>query len=575
MPEFRLRAEHVVWLLVLAAIALLPGLGSSSRLTYHEAFVAQGAREILTSGDWAHPTIGSLPWLEKPPLPWWLVAVLGHCTGGVNETVARFPSALAAVFLSLGVAVVAGRHFGSRMGLLAGAIQITTVWTVMRGRLAEADIFLACLITWTTVAFDSMLTACVTGVNESVSVASRRDGARWAFFVLLGTTSLVKGIGFGAVLILPVVAGTLAWQRDSATARQLCFRPGWALATGIAAAWPLLIVAKYGSRALGLWATHITDRVARQTGPGPFAGESWWEYTWGLLGQALPWTPFALIGAWNSLSRAVRRQSHARDNRPHNRIPAVVVAGDRLLWTWAVIPLVLLTLATVKNAHYVISAQVPWSIWAALGLGRLGERLRLRGWNQRSLCLAPKVIFATLAILYGSGYRLLGPWLDRRGLEWAFYESVGRRLSADIPLTFLYDDWDRNPYESSFGPIPHDVAVRLFYLGRPACWHVRPESLFACDHHRGVALPRHSQIAAGQPSWRSSMSVFGVIGRDRDLPVLQQLGSVQVISRGPNVRFDRAYALFQITCARKGVALQGGLASSSSVPDGQANAGCE
>ena len=38
--------------------------------------------------------------------------------------------------------------------------------------------------------------------------------ARWTFFVLLGMTSLVKGIGFGAVLILTVVAGTLVWQRD-------------------------------------------------------------------------------------------------------------------------------------------------------------------------------------------------------------------------------------------------------------------------------------------------------------------------------------------------------------------------
>ena len=38
-------------------------------------------------------------------------------------------------------------------------------------------------------------------------------------------------------------------------------------------------------------------------------------------------------------------------------------------------------------------------------------------------------------------------------------------------LTLLYDDWDRNPYESPFGLIPHDLAVRLFYLGRSACWH--------------------------------------------------------------------------------------------------------
>ena len=139
---------------------------AQGRLTYHEAFVAQGSREILDSGEWAYPTIGGLPWLEKPPLPWWLVAALGYYAGGVNETVARLPSVLAAIALVLGVAVLATRHYGPTIGLLAGAIQATTGWTVIRGRLAEADMLLACLITWTIVAFDRLLTNPVTKSGE-------------------------------------------------------------------------------------------------------------------------------------------------------------------------------------------------------------------------------------------------------------------------------------------------------------------------------------------------------------------------------------------------------------------------
>ena len=109
---------------------LLPGLGGSGRLSYHEAFVAQGAREMLDSGSWAYPTIGGRPWLEKPPLPWWLVAAAGRIAGGVDEAVARFPSAIAAALLVLGVAVLAARHYGPGIGLLAGAVQATTAWTV-------------------------------------------------------------------------------------------------------------------------------------------------------------------------------------------------------------------------------------------------------------------------------------------------------------------------------------------------------------------------------------------------------------------------------------------------------------
>ena len=48
---FQQSVARLICLAFLAALALLPGLGSSGRLTYHEAFVAQGAREILDSGN--------------------------------------------------------------------------------------------------------------------------------------------------------------------------------------------------------------------------------------------------------------------------------------------------------------------------------------------------------------------------------------------------------------------------------------------------------------------------------------------------------------------------------------------
>ena len=276
MPGARLGGMRLTCLLVLSSLALLPGLGSSGRLTYHEAFVAQGAREILDSGNWGYPTIGGLPWLEKPPLPWWLVAGLGRCVGGVNETVARLPSALAAMGLILGVAMLAARHYGPGIGLLAGAVQASTAWTVMRGRLAEADVLLACLVTWAIAAFDRILaSAAAPSLGSSGDSAGRWRLWRWVFLVLLGVTALVKGIGFGAVLILSVVAGMLLWQCDLVTLRRLRLPAGWALAAAIALSWPLFMVARHGYGALSLWTMHVSDRLIRHQGPGPFAGEPW------------------------------------------------------------------------------------------------------------------------------------------------------------------------------------------------------------------------------------------------------------------------------------------------------------
>jgi hypothetical protein len=290
----------------------------------------------------------------------------------------------------------------------------------------------------------------------------------------------------------------------------------------LAAAWPIAMVLRHGTGALSLWTMHVADRLSAH--PSAFAGEPWWEYAPGLLIQAMPWTPLAVVGAWHSLRRAA--------TGPRPLIPPVVVAGDRLLWAWSAAPIALLTMATVKNAHYAIAAQVPWSIWAALGLSRLAGRLARRGWSPGRLRRATVAGFAAIGMAYGLGFWLLGPRLDRRGIEWGFYESAARLIPPGAPVAFLYDDWDRNPYDDPFGPFPHDLAVRLFYLRRPAAWYALNDP-----------GPRSEPVPA---------STSYLIGRDRDRPALDRMGRVEVLARGPSLRFDRTYTMFRVTPTRPG-----------------------
>jgi hypothetical protein len=349
------------------------------------------------------------------------------------------------------------------------------------------------------------------------------------------------------VLIAAVVVVAISWRRDGAALRRLRFPAGWIAALALSFAWPLTMVVRHGTGALALWTMHVTDRLAAR--PTAFAGERWWEYAPGLLIQALPWSPLALVGAWISLRRALAEPG--RDRGLRNLPPSRVVTGDRLLWAWSAAPLALLSLATVKNAHYAIAAQVPWSIWAALGLSRLAGRLARCGWTPDRLRRATFAGFTALGLAYGLGFCLLGPRLDRRGVEWAFYESAARLVPPGEPLTLLYDDWDRNPYESPFGAFPHDLAVRLFYLRRPAAW-----CLAAGIGDRGSGIGEDSPFALPNPEPRSPQRAEGerspsyVIGRDRDRPALERLGRVEALARGPAVRFDRTYMLFRITSDR-------------------------
>jgi hypothetical protein len=280
------------------------------------------------------------------------------------------------------------------------------------------------------------------------------------------------------------------------------------------------VVAARHPSVLGLWFLHVSDRMAAN--PEHFTGKQpWWHYGPALLVQVLPWTPLALWGAWRSLPRALHGGRGG---------------GERLLWAWAVAPLVLLSLATVKNAHYAIHVLPPWSVWAALGLVRLGERLQYnRGWSSTQVRRAAWGVFITLGAAYALGFAVLGPITDRRGVEWAFYETAAAQLRPGEPVALLYNvpDWDRAPYKTPFGLVPHDWAVRLFYLNRrdPA----------PCRF--GIAELANTPLG---PTSAASPT-FAVIGRASDLPSLRQLGQVETLAQGPPVRFDRSYQLYRIT----------------------------
>ncbi|MFO0957303.1 MAG: glycosyltransferase family 39 protein [Isosphaeraceae bacterium] len=500
---------------MVAAMALLPGLGGASRLSYHEAHVAQAARELLegAGGSPMVPTLDGRPWLEKPPMPAWLAAGVGWLCGGLDERAARLPSALAALALGLAVSSIAGRRFGTRAGLIAGLIQATTAWTVARGRLAEADIHLAALLAWTLAAFDRLRTP-----PEGGEGGPDPSAARWAFFGLLGLVGLVKGVGFGVALAMLVVVPTLLWDRDFTAIRRLARVPaGWLLALAINLAWPLAMAARYPGAAR-LWVDHIAGRFADR--PQGFSGEPLWEYLPAPLALLLPWTPLAIVGIARSWGRARRETGR--------------FGPDRLLIAWLVAPALAVSMARARNSHYLLPALAPSSIAAAVSVERLGHMLADRGWPWASLRRVAGTIFLGLGLAYGLGYSTLGPRFDRRGREWAFYEASGRRAPASEPLVLLYDDWDRLPYPTPFGPMPHDLAVRLFYLGRPATWRGSPEALRA-DPPAGP---------------------FAVIGRDRDRGDLARLGRVEELARGPQLRQpaskvdDRAFVLFRIAPAR-------------------------
>jgi 4-amino-4-deoxy-L-arabinose transferase-like glycosyltransferase len=196
-----------------------------------DAVQAQIARNMLASGDWVTARLNGVPYLEKAPLIYWMMAG-AYRIFGVHDWAARLPLAIAVVFLCW-VTYRFGRWaFDEEAGLYAGVALATS---------AGLFLFTRILIP------DATLTLAITGAIWAWLRLLEPEGEprlRWSmlFGVCLGTGLLLKGL---IAVVFPAMAGLVYM----ALTRQLFCWESWrrlhltavvAVALGIAAPWHVL-----------------------------------------------------------------------------------------------------------------------------------------------------------------------------------------------------------------------------------------------------------------------------------------------------------------------------------------------
>ena len=139
-PPFRLTPfRALVFVTLLWAGLYLPGLGTL-QLQHEEPRRALPGLHMLASGDWLVPRVGSDPYLRKPPLLNWAIALSCKLSGGPSEWAVRLPSVLATLALALVIVGIAGRRWLSREGgLIAAIFYLVNLTMVESGRLAELE----------------------------------------------------------------------------------------------------------------------------------------------------------------------------------------------------------------------------------------------------------------------------------------------------------------------------------------------------------------------------------------------------------------------------------------------------
>jgi 4-amino-4-deoxy-L-arabinose transferase-like glycosyltransferase len=102
---------------------------------------AQIARNMITSGDWVTARLDGIPYLEKPPLVYWMMAA-SYELFGVHDWAARIPFALFSIGLCWLTAAFGVWAFGDRAGFYAGLCMATGVGLFLFTRILIPDVIL-------------------------------------------------------------------------------------------------------------------------------------------------------------------------------------------------------------------------------------------------------------------------------------------------------------------------------------------------------------------------------------------------------------------------------------------------
>lgn len=403
------RLPRLAWLLLaIPLFLLLHDLAALGLFNNVEGMCAEIAREMRASGHWVIPTLNDVPYIEKPPLTYWLLALAMSWFGSNDWAVRVVPAAMG--LLLLGATVWFGvRMKGPRYALLAAFLLGTSTGFLIMWRDMRPDALLATFLS-------------AAWLFTYAAFALRRKAPLRAAAVCLALAILSKGFVALALYGL-VMSAYLLWSRRFGWREALhAFADPWAIALFLVVAVPWHVMA---ARELPefAWFYFINEHLYRFLGlrePRDYYSGSVFYYVPRLALMFLPWLP--LLALPRFLDKTVRAAD--RDL-------------SRFLWCSALAPLLFFSLSSAKANYYAVVCVPALALLAALALEQWQSQ-RERSWLWPALLLVGLVLIpAEIAVLrYG---QRIEPSFSARPLA---REILQRARAGEALPVFLYQDFE-------------------------------------------------------------------------------------------------------------------------------------
>ncbi len=359
---------------VIAALSFIPGLGRLHLFDWDEINFAEGAREMLVTGDYRRVQIGFQPFAEKPPLFMWVQAWAMRIFG-VGEFAARLPNAIVGIITLVGIYLLGRKLVDRRFG----------VWWALAfgGSLLPSLYFRSGIID---PLFNLLIFAGIVALFAFEHERQTAGRSRWILIFVAGISIGLAVLTKGPVgLLLPA----LTWLAIAGGERREA-RGGKALPII-----PIMVWIAIVAIVAGPWYV-----LAAKQGTGPRAGNFISTFfarqvellRTGVAGHSGPWYFHFVVLALGCFPASVFAISAFR--RSSNASPRVRDFRRWMIWL-LVIVLVVFSLVQTKIVHYSSLAYFPITYLAALALAE-ADRI----WWPRYSTVAAVAIAVLWAVVF-------------------------------------------------------------------------------------------------------------------------------------------------------------------------------
>jgi 4-amino-4-deoxy-L-arabinose transferase-like glycosyltransferase len=338
-------AGSIILLIAISLGVLFFRLGSLPLSGADEPRYARIAEEMYRQGEWITPTLQGIPWLEKPPLYYW-ITIPFYSLFEVKETAARLGPAFSALITALAIFWLGSTLRNRTAGLLAASMLLTSLGFIGFGRSASTDMPFTCCLTLSM----AILAAAVKKDPGAVKILPA--------FVFLGLAVLGKG---PVALILAAGIIFCFWffnERGDALARWRIV-PGFILIFMACIPWFWLAFKENGY--IFITTFFINHNIARYVTDIHHHSQPFYYYIPVLLALLFPWSGWLPFLFSRSPLKEIRRW---RDWDP----------VTLFLFCWFLFPLVFFSLSESKLSGYILPSLPPLTLILGMRITESIER---------------------------------------------------------------------------------------------------------------------------------------------------------------------------------------------------------